>query len=162
MQDRHAPIPTSGRFHYPIPDSDYPMPSQHKPWRAFVLPIMSNSYDLDPGTPTLMPCYGPCRAARSITFAAAAMDHLSRSVLSFRRDITMRADVVLRARRWAIYVFINDCGECRSGLLSRSNVSIDICCNGCLSGWWKCDEKERFQFLLYTIRSINLVDSLLL
>ena len=65
----------------------------------------------------------PSLAARRITSAASAMDHLSRSVLSFRRDITMRADVVPRACGWAIYTSINDCTY-RSGVPSKSNVSI--------------------------------------
>lgn len=43
----HAPIPTSRGFHYPIPDADYPMPSQANLPTCSSYPTMSNNYDPD-------------------------------------------------------------------------------------------------------------------
>jgi hypothetical protein len=58
--------------------------------RHLSYPIMPRTYDPDRTTASV------CQSVHHIR--ATAMDHLSRSVLSFRRDITLRADVVLRAR----------------------------------------------------------------
>ena len=96
----HAPIPTSRGFHYPIPDADYPMPSQANLPTCSSYPTMSNTYDPDrtdrPDLPELL----RSTAHVSLLFASplpAAMDHLSRSVLSFRLDIAMHMSLPGRA-----------------------------------------------------------------
>lgn len=71
----------------------------------------------------------------------------------------MRADVVLRARGWAIYASnyasINAYDGCGSGVPSKLIASIDLRRYGRLSGWWWCDEISILVFTLHIVRPIR-------